>query len=66
MVRFVLNNVMNFVGASSRRSEAGKDHSDDAFLDLNGIPDFELRFIRATYKSAACRFLHFSIVAHFS
>ena len=59
-----LNDVMNFVTPFARRGKAGEDHPDHAFLDENGVTDFELRFVGAPYEGLACRFLHFSIVAH--
>jgi hypothetical protein len=59
-----LNDVMNFVMPFARTDKAGEHHPGHAFLDENGVTDFELRFVGAPYQGLACRFLHISIVAH--
>jgi hypothetical protein len=55
---------MNFVAPFARRGKAGRDNSDHAVPDWNGITDFQRRFVGAPSEGLACRFIHLSIVAH--
>ena len=56
--RFQLNDVMNFIPPFARRLEPGQNHPDHTIFDFDNITDFELRFVRAAYKSLAWCVLH--------
>src|ERR1035437_6431414 len=59
LLGFSLDDVVDFVAVfGRRRDKAGKNHPDHAFLDLNGLTDFQLWFVRAADYSVAGRVSH--------
>src|ERR1019366_10002733 len=49
---------MKFIPPFARRLEPGQNHPDHTIFDFDNITDFELRFVRAAYKSLAWCVLH--------